>query len=90
MGSRADRWPTLRRRKTLICLDEFCLVTDGGGASVHADVVHDPGAAPHEDQREWAAKNPRATLKAPITVEYVLNSIAMISTPNIATFACHS
>jgi acetyl-CoA acetyltransferase len=25
-------------------------------------------------QREWAAKNPRATFKAPITVEDVLNS----------------
>jgi acetyl-CoA acetyltransferase len=25
-------------------------------------------------QREWAAKNPRATFKAPITVEEVLNS----------------
>jgi hypothetical protein len=37
-----------------------------------------------------AANNPRATLKAPITVEYVLNSIAMKSTPNIATFAWHS
>ena len=25
-------------------------------------------------QREWAARNPRATFKAPITVEDVLNS----------------
>jgi acetyl-CoA acetyltransferase len=25
-------------------------------------------------QRQWAAKNPRATFKAPITVEGVLNS----------------
>jgi acetyl-CoA acetyltransferase len=25
-------------------------------------------------QREWAAKNPRATFKTPITVEDVLNS----------------
>jgi len=46
-----------------------------------ADFVHDPGLALHEDQlamvsvvqREWAAKNPRATFKAPITVENVLN-----------------
>lgn len=41
MGSRAGR----------------CLVNDGGGASVHADFVHDPGAAPHEDL--WPG--PRAT-----------------------------
>ena len=46
-----------------------------------ADFVHDPGIALHEDlrltheqlamvsvvQREWAAKNPRATFKDPIT-----------------------
>ena len=31
-------------------------------------------------QREWAAKNPRATFKAPITVEDVLNS-RMIAYP---------
>ena len=31
-------------------------------------------------QREWAAKNPRATFKTPITVEYVLNS-RMIAYP---------
>jgi acetyl-CoA acetyltransferase len=31
-------------------------------------------------QREWAAKNPRATFKAPITVEHVLNS-RMIAYP---------
>jgi acetyl-CoA acetyltransferase len=31
-------------------------------------------------QREWAAKNPRATFKAPITVEDVLNS-EMIAYP---------
>jgi hypothetical protein len=37
--------------------------------------------------REWAAKNPSATLKTPIAIEYVLNSIAMVTTPKIATFA---
>ena len=31
-------------------------------------------------QREWAAKNPRATFKAPVTVEDVLNS-RMIAYP---------
>jgi acetyl-CoA acetyltransferase len=31
-------------------------------------------------QREWAAKNPRATFKAPITIEDVLNS-RMIAYP---------
>ena len=31
-------------------------------------------------QREWAAKNPRATFKTPITVEDVLNS-RMIAYP---------
>jgi acetyl-CoA acetyltransferase len=31
-------------------------------------------------QREWAAKNPRATFKAPIAVEDVLNS-RMIAYP---------
>src|SRR5258705_2575556 len=31
-------------------------------------------------QREWAARNPRATMKAPITVEDVLNS-RMIAYP---------
>ena len=31
-------------------------------------------------QREWAAKNPRATMKKPITVEDVLNS-KMIAYP---------
>jgi acetyl-CoA acetyltransferase len=31
-------------------------------------------------QREWAAKNPRATFRAPITVEDVLNS-RMIASP---------
>jgi acetyl-CoA acetyltransferase len=31
-------------------------------------------------QREWAAKNPRATFKAPITVEDVLNA-RMIAYP---------
>jgi hypothetical protein len=50
-----------------------------------ADFVDDAGAALHEDlwplaravamvsvvQREWAAKNPRATSKTPITVEDV-------------------
>jgi acetyl-CoA acetyltransferase len=59
-----------------------------------ADFVHDPGIALHEDlrltheqlamvavvQREWAAKNPRATFKTPITVEDVLNS-RMIAYP---------
>ena len=54
----------------------------------------DPGAALHEDhgvtdeqlamvavvQREWAAKNPRATMKDPITVDDVLNS-RMIAYP---------
>jgi acetyl-CoA acetyltransferase len=32
-------------------------------------------------QREWAAKNPRATFKTPITVEDVLNS-RMIAHPS--------
>ncbi len=60
-----------------------------------AQHVHDPGAALPEDatasptsrlamvsvvQREWAAKNPRATMKDPITVDDVLNS-RMIAYP---------
>ena len=60
-----------------------------------AQHVHDPRAALPEDataspqeqlamvavvQREWAAKNPRATMKDPITVDDVLNS-RMIAYP---------
>jgi acetyl-CoA acetyltransferase len=51
----------------------------GGWANGAADFVHDPGIALHEDlwpdaeqlamvsvvQREWAAKNPRATFRTP-------------------------
>ena len=34
-------------------------------------------------QREWAAKNPRTTFKAPITVENVLNSWMIASRLNV-------
>ena len=58
------------------------------------DFVHDPGIALHEDlwavaraigdglgrAARWAAKNPCATFKTPITVEEVLNS-RMIAYP---------
>ena len=60
----------------------------GQWANGAADFVHGPGIALHEDlwpdaratgdglgrAREWAGKNPRATFKAPITVDDVLNS----------------
>src|SRR5450432_4851536 len=37
-------------------------------------ITHEQIAMVAVVQREWAAKNPRATMKAPITVEEVLNS----------------
>src|SRR5437016_8975555 len=43
-------------------------------------VTHEQIAMVAVGQREWAAKNPRATMKAPITVEDVLNS-RMIAYP---------
>ena len=43
-------------------------------------VTHEQIAMVAVVQREWAAKNPRATMKAPITVEDVLNS-KMIAYP---------
>ena len=43
-------------------------------------VTHEQIAMVAVVQREWAAKNPRATMKAPITVEDVLNS-RMIAYP---------
>jgi acetyl-CoA acetyltransferase len=40
-------------------------------------------------QREWAAKNPRATFKTPITVEDVLNSPDdRLPIPLIAVLPC--
>ena len=43
-------------------------------------ITHEQIAMVAVVQREWAAKNPRATMKAPITVEDVLNS-RMIAYP---------
>jgi acetyl-CoA acetyltransferase len=43
-------------------------------------ITHEQIAMVAVVQREWAAKNPRATMKAPITVEDVLNS-KMIAYP---------
>src|SRR3981081_2865734 len=43
-------------------------------------LTHEQFAMVSVVQREWAAKNPRATFKAPITVEDVLNS-RMIAYP---------
>ena len=43
-------------------------------------ITHEQIAMVAVAQREWAAKNPRATMKAPITVEDVLNS-RMIAYP---------
>ena len=43
-------------------------------------ITHEQIASVAVVQREWAAKNPRATMKAPITVEDVLNS-RMIAYP---------
>src|SRR5438874_397677 len=43
-------------------------------------IAHEQNAMVAMVQREWAAKNPRATMKAPITVEDVLNS-RMIAYP---------
>jgi acetyl-CoA acetyltransferase len=40
-------------------------------------VMHEQLAVVSVVQREWAAKNPRAAFKAPITVEDVLNSRMM-------------
>src|SRR6201992_3322099 len=42
-------------------------------------ITHEQIAMVAVAQREWAAKNPRATMKAPITVEDVLNSRLLAS-----------
>jgi acetyl-CoA acetyltransferase len=56
------------------------LITHAESGKSNIGITHEQIAMVAVVQREWAAKNPRATMKAPITVEDVLNS-RMIAYP---------